>query len=64
MIIYLKKKLPMISRVGFFYVLFFALFLSTTLKAQKKKERQVARLETAANQMYESELYGKALDTY
>ena len=54
----------MISRMGFFFVLFFALFLSTTLKAQKKKERQVARLETAANQMYESELYGEALDTY
>jgi outer membrane protein OmpA-like peptidoglycan-associated protein len=54
----------MISRVGFFFVLFFALFLSTTLKAQKKKERQIARLETAANQMYESELYGEALDTY
>jgi len=54
----------MISRVGFFLVLFFALFTSTTLNAQKKKERQVARLETAANQLYESEYYGEALDTY
>lgn len=54
----------MISRVGFFSVLFLALLLSTTLNAQKKKERQVRRLETDANQLYESKLYNEALDAY
>ena len=54
----------MISRVGFFSVLFFALLLSTTVNAQKKKERQVRRLETDASQLYESKLYNEALDAY
>jgi outer membrane protein OmpA-like peptidoglycan-associated protein/tetratricopeptide (TPR) repeat protein len=64
MIIYLKEKLPMISRVGFFFVLFFALLLSTTVYAQKKKERKIRRLETDAKQLYESNLYNEALDYY
>ena len=54
----------MISRVGCFSVLFFALLISTTLNAQKKKERQVRRLETDASQLYESNLYSEALDAY
>jgi len=60
----LKQKLPMILRVGFFSVLFLALLLSTTVFAQKKKERQLRRLETDASQLYESKLYSEALDYY
>ena len=54
----------MVSRVGFFLVLFSALIFSTTLNAQKKKERQVHRLETEADQLYDSQYYGEALDIY
>jgi outer membrane protein OmpA-like peptidoglycan-associated protein len=54
----------MISRVGFFSVLLFALLFSTTSNAQKKRERQIARLETDADQLYESKFYGEALDAY
>ena len=54
----------MVSRLGCFFVLFFALLFSTTLNAQKKKERQVHRLETDASQLYDSKLYGEALGAY
>jgi len=54
----------MISRVGCFLVLFLTLLFSTTLNAQKKKERQVHRLETDASQLYDSQFYGEALDAY
>lgn len=54
----------MSSRGGFFFVVVTILFISTFVKAQKKFERQVRRLETAADQMYESKLYSEALDMY
>lgn len=59
-----EEKTPMCSRGGFFFVVVTILFISTTVKAQKKFERQVRRLETAADQMYESKLYSEALDMY
>jgi len=52
---------------GYHYLLIFllaCLFLSFPSFGQKRLEKQIRRLEMEAGQLYESKLWGEAMDVY